>query len=121
MPPLPVRAASLVDTSPGVNNPTVKGLPSGRGLNGSASNVTAKKRLPVARPLDEPPRSSDFVLDDEGPASLSGLKAGASRKSGHLPASFVGRKSTPEWIWLVVLGGLVFAALFAGAVWFFTH
>jgi serine/threonine-protein kinase len=121
MPPLPVRASSLVDTSPGVNNPTVKGLPSGRGLGGSTSHVTAKKRLPVARPLDEPPRSSDFVLDDEGPASLSGLRTGSSRKSGYQPASFVGRKSTPIWFWFVALGGLVFAAVFAWAAWFFTH
>jgi eukaryotic-like serine/threonine-protein kinase len=121
MPPLPVRAPSLVDTSPGAANPTVKGLGSGRGLGGSASHISGKKRLPVARPLEEPPRATDFVLDDEVPASLSGLKSGASRKDGLLPSSLLGHKSTPKWIWFVALGGLVLAAIFAWAVWYFTH
>ena len=121
MPPLPVRAASLVDTSAGTNHPTVKGLGSGRGSSGSGTHTTGKRRLPVARPLEEPPRPSDFVLDDESPASLSGLTSGASRKSGLLPSSLLGHKSTPVWIWLVALGGLVVALIFAWAVWFFTH
>jgi serine/threonine-protein kinase len=120
MPPLPVRAPSLVDTSSGINNPTVKGLGSGRGSGGSTSRITAKKRLPVARPLDEIPRS-EFVLDDDAPASLSGVKAGASRKEGQLPSSLVGRKGTPKWPWLVAIGGVVFAMIFVLAVWLFTQ
>ncbi|MFZ1932232.1 MAG: serine/threonine-protein kinase [Thermoguttaceae bacterium] len=121
MPPLPVRTPSLVDTSAGADHPTVKGLGSGRGLSGSGSLAGGKKRLPVARPLEEPPRPSDFVLDDESPASLSGLASGASRKSRLLSSNLLGRKSTPTWIWLVALGGLVVALIFAWAVWFLTH
>ncbi len=122
MPPLPVRAASLVDTSPGANNPTMKGLGSGLRPGGSSSRISGKRRLPVARPLEEPPRASDFVLDDDLPASLSGFKAvGSSLKSGRLPTSLLGRKSTPMWVWLVALGLLAFAAMFVWAVWFFTH
>jgi hypothetical protein len=116
MPPLPVRATSLVDTSPGTNHPTVKGLGSG----GSGSR-TAKNRLPVARPLEEPPRRSDFVLDDEAPASLSGLKSASSPQSDLLPSTLLGRKSTPPWIWLLVLAGFLFVAIFVWAVGFFTQ
>jgi eukaryotic-like serine/threonine-protein kinase len=118
MPPLPVRAASLVDTSPGTNNPTVKGLGSAVRLGGTASRITAKNRLPVARPLDEP-RRSDFVLDEDAPGSLSGVKAEASRKEGHPPSSLIGRKSTPKWLWFVVAGGLVLAAICLWAAWLF--
>ncbi len=118
MPPLPVRGPSLVDTSPGTSNPTVKGISSGLRSGISGSRIAGKRRLPVARPLDEPPRS-EFVLDDEALASASGLRAGGSRKDGLLPSSLLGRRRAPKWAWLVAIGGLVFVMIFAWAVWLF--
>ena len=75
----------------------------------------------MARPLDEPPRS-EFVLDEEVPASVSGLRAGGFRgRIGLLPSSLLARRSAPKWAWLLAIGGVVFAAIFAWAVWWFSH
>jgi eukaryotic-like serine/threonine-protein kinase len=115
MPPLPTRAPSLIDTSPGVSYPTVKGLGSGRASGGVGAHAQAKKRLPMARPLEEPPRSA-FVLDDEAPASLSGIQETGSQKKLGLSTRFLPHKSAPYWLWLIAVGGAVLLLIVAWAV-----
>jgi serine/threonine-protein kinase len=120
IPPLPVRAPSLVDTSPGSNNPTVKGLGTGRGSGGSTLRGGAGRRLPVARALAEIPLS-EFVLDDDMLASVPGSQERASQKEGKLPASVVRRKRTRNWLWLAIAGGVLFLlilGLVLGQRWF---
>lgn len=118
MPPLPARTPSTFDTSPGSDHSTRKGSGVGRAVQGGGggSSATGKKRLPVARPLDEN-SATEFVLDDAGPTPIALWKDRASLKEGELNAYLARRKSTPRWLWLVVVGGIIFAGILLTVAW----
>ena len=116
MPPLPSLAPSLVDTSPGGKHPTLKESRSGSGMGDRPDSARAgKKKLPVARPLDEA-TLSEFVLDDP-PASHSLWKERASLKEGAFEAYRARRKSTPKWLWAIAIAGTLLSLALLYVAW----
>jgi eukaryotic-like serine/threonine-protein kinase len=120
IPPLPKRAPSLVDTSPGIEQPTVKGLGSGRSASGDASEgrVATKQRRPTARQPAKSPLSA-FVFDDELPPLVPARPAATLPKDGGV--YFARRKSTSAWLPLVAVGGAVFSLILILLIWLITH
>ena len=118
LPLLPTRAPSLVDTSPGFEHPTVKGYGSGRGAVAGKPDprIAAKKRLPVARALDEN-LLSDFVFDDELPSPLSAWQGGVPPRDRGPGVYFARRKSKLNWTPLLVIGGIILVLLLILVLW----
>jgi eukaryotic-like serine/threonine-protein kinase len=115
IPPLPKRAPSLVDTSPGFEQPTVKGLKSSQGV---GPRVAARQRLPAALPLAKIPLT-EFVLDDELPSFASAWQGGVAANKGGV---YLGRrKGKRTWVMPAVVGGGVLAILLVLLVWLLTH
>lgn len=110
-PPMPKRAPSMVDTSPGFEHPTVKGLGSEHD-----PKIAGKKKLPVARLLEESALSG-FVLDEELPAPPTILQRGMPIGQTH----FYRRRRDSDRIWQVIIGGLIASALVILGVWFITR
>jgi eukaryotic-like serine/threonine-protein kinase len=114
-PPMPKRTPSMVDTSPGFEHPTVKGLGSERD-----PKVAAKKKLPVARLLEENALSG-FVLDDELPAPPTILQGEMPFGQAKADTYLYRRNRNADRIWQVIVGGLIASALVILGVWVVTH
>jgi len=113
MPPLPGKTPSTIDTSSGLHRPTTK--ESSRGGSPSGSHGGGRRKLPVARPLDEEP-DSEFVLDDaRGPLQL--WKARTPLKEGEFEAYFARRGTAPKWLWLVIAGGTILSVIMIFVLW----
>ena len=108
MPPLPGRSESARDTASGLNGPTVKGpgpAPA-RGFAGqhSDSNVSGKKELKVARPLEES-STSGFAIQAEPSPALARLRARNPLSREEIEAYRKRRKGTPIWLWATIGAG----------------
>jgi eukaryotic-like serine/threonine-protein kinase len=116
IPPLPKRAPSLVDTSPGFEQPTVKGLKPSRGAGGEGvgPRVAARKGLPAAPPVTEIPLTT-FVLDDELPSFSSAWQGGVAANGGGV--YLARRKGKRTWVMPVAVGGGVLTILLVLLIW----
>jgi hypothetical protein len=117
MPPLPVNAPSLTDTSPGSDHPTVagSGRPHGYAGGESGARLGTKRVLPVAQPLDEE-SPSEFVLDTDS-QPLSFWRQQGLLKDKDLGAYLARRRGTSRWLWVLVATGALLAVGVMIAVW----
>ncbi|MCE5266745.1 MAG: serine/threonine protein kinase [Planctomycetaceae bacterium] len=115
MPPLPVRAPSLTDTSPGFDRPTVAGLTKLPAQWSSGSNVHSGvgRRLPVAKPLDEE-LAAELVLDTDV-QPLAFRSQGRLLKAEELRAATTHRSGAWFTQWWVL--GLAVAISVAALAW----
>lgn len=87
--------------------PPLPAQPSPSATKAGGSHAGDKRRLLVARPLDEGP-ASEFVLDAEMPP-LPLWKQHGKLKGGDIETYLARRKGTPKWLWLLVAGGTLLA------------
>jgi eukaryotic-like serine/threonine-protein kinase len=113
LPPLPKRSPSLVDTSPGIEQPTVKGLGSGRGDPTDRRAATGQRPSGGRQPAKS--AAATFVFEDELPPLVSDRPAAALPKDGGV--YFARRKSSSSWLPLVVVGGAILTLALIFLVW----
>lgn len=106
MPPLPGRSESARDTASGLNGPTVKGPAPARGFAGqhSDSEISGKKELKVARPLEESSTPGFGIQAEQSPA-LARLRARNPLSREEIEAYRKRRKGTPIWLWATIGAG----------------
>jgi serine/threonine-protein kinase len=94
MPVLSDGTPSFIDTSSGMLQPLGPG-------SGGLSGGSAKRPLPVAKPLED--AFSQFVLDDELPQSIAQRPARSSSQNNRLRRSQ--NQDVSRWLWVLAAGG----------------
>lgn len=111
MPPLPARSLASAETSTDLGHSAVNPM----GAEKSAARaepsppITAKKPLPVARPLKES-GAAPFAFEDLTAPSF--LDQPDPSRQWTPPSSFArSKRAPPKWIWLLAAGGAVLAVI----------
>jgi hypothetical protein len=106
----------LVDTSPGSEHPTVKGIGSERG---EAGGIAAKKKSATVR-AGNANRPSEYVFEDELSPPLSMWQGTMPPTESPVGVYFTRRRKKLNWPPLVLIGGAILSLVLL-AVWLLTH